>query len=113
MGAFLDGLGDLRQMQGHGFGIAAGQDQAVKKGAHGAVTRPTMRFEAVMALSLVATSRALAWTAARLSWGVDSLEHEGDVAHLGAQHVAEGVPIPVQDAALPAGLLVEICHALY
>ena len=28
MGAFLDGLGDLRQMQGHGFGIAAGQDQA-------------------------------------------------------------------------------------
>ncbi len=28
MGGFLDGLGDLRQMQGHGFGIAAGQDQA-------------------------------------------------------------------------------------
>ncbi len=43
--------------------------------------------------------------------GVDGLEHEGELPDLAGREMAEGIPVPMDNAALPLGLGIKLRHA--
>ena len=45
--------------------------------------------------------------------GVDSFQHVGNFAHFGRRNMAEDVAVEMDDAALPAGLGVDLRYTLY